>query len=133
MLFSIPSMQRVACREEKVELIKIIEKLRSELEAKIKSTEEDNTSLIDTVVNVRKEFEDLKEANEQLREGKAYVEYVKAAFMNERKQLHELKENNEKLQQGKAACFRDMQELKVEREHYNNNTNTKQCQWFTNC
>jgi hypothetical protein len=65
--------------KEKVDLIQMIEKLRGELEDFNRNEEEDinynkeedNKSLIQTVVNVRKELDDMKETNEQLREGKA--------------------------------------------------------------
>ena len=65
--------------KEKVDLIQMIGKLRGELEDFNRNEEEDinykkeeyNKSLTQTVVNVRKELDDMKETNEQLREGKA--------------------------------------------------------------
>ncbi len=63
--------------KEKVDLIQMIGKLRGELEDFNRNEEEDinyhkeedNKSPIQTVVNVRKELDDMKETNEQLREG----------------------------------------------------------------
>jgi hypothetical protein len=88
--YAVLQTKYAAARKEKVELIQMIGKLRVELEDFHRNEEDDvnynkeddNKSIINSVVNVRQELQDMKETNEQLREGK-------------------------------AACFRDMEELRV--------------------
>jgi FtsZ-binding cell division protein ZapB len=106
--YAVLQTKYAASWKEKVELIKGIGKLRGELEDFNRNEgedihynkEEDNKSIIVTVVNVRKELEDMKETNEQLREGKA------ACFRD----MEELR--------GKISKLSDAHELLVEENEF---------------
>jgi hypothetical protein len=119
---SVLNTKYAACREENVELVQLIEKLRRELEA-TKDNKEDFLAGVaegSTSLCVKEPMcKPIALGNN--RYGKYYygkiatpksMEEDNKILLNVRKQLDDFKEKNEQLREGKAACFRYMQELR---------------------